>query len=536
MNNSTHRAAQETLFSRDYLDKNNRHFTIKQFEKYYTEAVLQMYDQFEPKESAQGLPPKDPVRRKQLILDILKESISIIAFHDNTVFGHSALMDIEKGVFAELLIVIHQDWQGVGLGKEMISFLLDIARIKSYRKIWLTVETANIKAIHVYKKFGFNFIDNLTSEREMELMITPNQNNLSTRRTERRRTGIVRDNIFLKHKTGIHHPEAPRRLETIYSMLDNDNLMEKLVQIPKRMASLEEVELVHAPEYIDRVMDTAGEELRYLDPDTVTSEQTCEAAFTAAGSCMEAVDQVVNSKIDNAFAFVRPPGHHAEKDRQMGFCIFNNTALAAAYALRYLGLSRVLIIDWDVHHCNGTQHTFESTDEVLVFSTHRFPFFPGTGSLDEIGKNNGLGYTVNVPLSPAKKDKDFIEIFKEILVPIAIEYNPQLIIISAGFDTHYDDPIGGMRVTENGFAYLTSIIMEMADQVCKGKIVAILEGGYDLGALRKSVKKIIETMMCSSSHQIFTKIDKMHSDPSTLQTIKEVKDIHKEYWRTFNNA
>lgn len=350
-----------------------------------------------------------------------------------------------------------------------------------------------------------------------------------------RRTGIVRDTIFLQHKTGIHHPESPRRLETIYNMLDRNKLMEKLILVPSRLASLEEVEMVHAPEYIDKIMETAGEHLRYLDPDTVTSAHTYQAAFSAVGGSIDAVKKVLQSDIDNAFVPIRPPGHHAEKNRQMGFCIFNNAALAAEYARKQFDLKRILLIDWDVHHCNGTQHIFESTDEVLVFSTHRSPFFPGTGSLEEKGTGNGLGYSVNVPLSPGKKDIDFIEIYRKLLTPIALEYKPQLIIVSAGFDTHYDDPIGGMKVTEQGYAYMTRIIMEIADRVCEGRVVAILEGGYDLGALRKSVKAVIETLQGSIMEGIKNQIDGTTPDPSTTQVLQDVRANYKELWKSLNN-
>jgi acetoin utilization deacetylase AcuC-like enzyme len=199
-------------------------------------------------------------------------------------------------------------------------------------------------------------------------------------------------------------------------------------------------------------------------------------------------------------------------------------------------MTRILIIDWDVHHCNGTQHIFESSDEVLVFSTHRSPFFPGTGTLDKKGKEKGLGYSINVPLTPLKSDRDFIEIYREILVPVALEYKPQLILISAGFDAHYDDPIGGMKVTENGFAYLTSIILEMADRVCDGKVVAILEGGYDLGALRKSVHTVLETLCGEVKEEVMKEIDTTEPDPSTVKIIQEVKDNYKKFWRSLNNA
>ena len=535
VDNTSQSVSENAAFKRRLVDKNGFSYTICLVEKKHFNAVVKMYDLFEPKESAQGLPPKDPVRRKELIYSILNDSVNVIALGENGVVGHCALLDIQSGVSAELLIVIHQDWQGLGIGKEMISFLIDAARFKKYKKIWLTVEASNIKAICIYKKVGFKFTEGLSSEREMELILEDNQCCSGSTEKRMRRTGIVRDTVFLQHKTGIYHLEIPQRLETIYSMIDRNNLMEKLILIPSRLASLEEVELVHTPEYIDKIMETAGEQLRYLDPDTVTSENTYQAAFSAVGGSIDAVKKVLQSDLDNAFVLIRPPGHHAEKDRQMGFCIFNNAALAVEYARQQFGLKRILVVDWDVHHCNGTQHIFESTDEVLVFSTHRSPFFPGTGSLEEKGKGNGLGYTVNVPLRPGKKDIDFIEIFRKILTPIALEYKPQLIIVSAGFDTHYDDPIGGMHVTEQGYAYMTSIIMEIADRVCEGRVVALLEGGYDLGALRKSVKAVIETLQGGIKEGIKNKIDGLKPDPSTAQVLQDVRVNYKELWKSLNN-
>jgi len=352
-----------------------------------------------------------------------------------------------------------------------------------------------------------------------------------------RRTGIVRDDRFLEHKTGVHHIEVPRRLETVYRMLDRDALIERLVPIAPRFISLEELETIHTPQYIEKIMDTAGEPLLYLDPDTVTSEKTCAAAFLAAGSVLEAVRCVMAGELDNAFALIRPPGHHAEKNRQMGFCIFNNMGLAAEYARMQFGLSRILVVDWDLHHPNGTQHIFEQTDQVLLFSTHRFPFFPGSGDVSEIGHGKGTGFTINVPLPSQKNDTDFCDIYSSILVPLAREYQPQLILVSAGFDTHHDDPIGGMRVTERGFAYLTETLMTLADETCQGKIVFMLEGGYDLGAMRKSAKAVLETMLDGMSADMRQKMEhRIRNGSSVSDIIATVKETVRPYWNCFKNV
>ncbi|MBW1838949.1 MAG: histone deacetylase [Deltaproteobacteria bacterium] len=349
-----------------------------------------------------------------------------------------------------------------------------------------------------------------------------------------RRTGIVRDNMFLEHKTGIHHIEIPQRLEVVYDMLDSEGMMERLITVPVRFASLEEIEMVHTPAYIEKIMDTAGEPLRYLDPDTVTSEKSCQAAFLAAGSLLEAVKAVLNGELDNAFALIRPAGHHAERDRQMGFCLFNNEAIGAEYARRHYDLNRILIVDWDVHHPNGTQHIFEKTNEVLVFSTHRFPFFPGTGDVNEIGLEDGKGYTINVPLSTQKTDSDFNEIYQKLLVPVALEFKPQLIIISCGFDTHYDDPIGGMQATDYGFACLTQMMIEIAEKTCGGKIVVALEGGYDLAAMRSSTKAVLEALLDDIPESKKGKIADCSGDSSSVSDIiQKVKEVNKPYWKCF---
>lgn len=350
-----------------------------------------------------------------------------------------------------------------------------------------------------------------------------------------RRVGIVRDGRFLDHRTGVHHIEVPRRLETIYGMLDDSGLARDLVDITPRFASLEEIELVHDGAYVEKILDTAGEPLRYLDPDTVTSEQSCRAAFLAAGSVLEAVRRVCAGELDSAFALVRPPGHHAERGRQMGFCLFNNAALAARYALAKLGLRRVLVVDFDVHHPNGTQHIFEATPEVLVFSSHRYPFFPGTGALTDAGLGAGSGYTVNVPLPPGQGDGELALAYRELLVPLAREYGPQLILVSAGFDAHADDPIGGMRLTQHGFAALSRIVLDLAAELCGGKAVFMLEGGYDLGALRSSTRAVLEAMLGRDAGRRHG-LRPVRPGSPVPDIIAQVREVQSEFWRCFGDV
>lgn len=346
-----------------------------------------------------------------------------------------------------------------------------------------------------------------------------------------RTIGLVRDKLFLEHRTGVHHIETARRLEAINHMLASSGLAAVCPEVPARSARLDELSAVHTERHIEKILDTAGEAIRYLDSDTVTSEQSCAAAFLAAGGCIEAVDAVMSQSLDAVFACVRPPGHHAERDRQMGFCLFNNVAVAAEHARRRHGLTRILIVDWDVHHPNGTQHIFETTPEVLLFSIHRFPFFPGTGALSETGIGAGEGFTVNVPLPARATDADYAYAFTAVLEPVARQYDPELVLVSAGFDAHCDDPIGGMQLTAEGFASMTETVMRIADDCCGGKCVCILEGGYDLSALRHSVRRVLETMQGVHPAGADGLHDDGYSGCAGLRAeIEAARNLHRQYW------
>lgn len=219
-----------------------------------------------------------------------------------------------------------------------------------------------------------------------------------------------------------------------------------------------------------------------------------DASYLAAGAAIEAVTAVMQGAADNAFALVRPPGHHAEVDRAMGFCVFANVAIAAEHARQTLGAQRVLVVDWDVHHGNGTQHVFEARDDVLVFSAHQWPHYPGTGGQHEQGRGAGTGYTINAPLPAGLGDGDYASIFREVLRPVAESFRPDLVLVSAGFDAHRDDPLGGMAVTADGFAGLCGVVREIAGLSAGGKLVLVLEGGYDLAGLADSVHACVEVL------------------------------------------
>lgn len=307
-------------------------------------------------------------------------------------------------------------------------------------------------------------------------------------------TGIVRDARYLGHQTAEGHPESPERLAAVYDRLPDIEATGRIVGIPIRPARPGEILRVHSPDHLERIAATAETEATALTADTLASPGSYEAAILAAGGMFSAIDAVVEGRIQNAFVLARPPGHHAERSRAMGFCLFNTVALGARYARETLGLDRVLIVDWDVHHGNGTQHAFEDDPAVLFFSVHQSPLFPGTGFFTEVGRGPGEGFTINIPLGRGYGDAEYAALFETVLRPAALAFAPSLILVSAGFDTHVDDPVGAMRMTPDGFAALTRSLMMVADAVCRGRLVLVLEGGYNRRALADSVMAVINTL------------------------------------------
>jgi acetoin utilization deacetylase AcuC-like enzyme len=349
-----------------------------------------------------------------------------------------------------------------------------------------------------------------------------------------RKTGIVKDYRYTRHMSGFGHPESPARLESIYQMLGNPDIYWKYQEIEPRMAEREEIAYVHTLPYIERIAATTGKSCVLLDEDTTASEESYDIARLAAGGLMNAIDAVMTREVDNAFAFVRPPGHHAGEGNSAGFCIFNNVAIGALHAIQKHQLQNILIVDWDLHHGNGTQKTFYSDRRVLYFSTHQYPYYPGTGSLREIGTGQALGYTVNVPLSPGAGNGTFVSAFRNILAPIAQAFKPELILVSAGFDIHHQDPLGGMRVTPEGFAALARVLLNIADHCCAGRFVAVLEGGYHVAALTRSVKTTLEEMS-DDTHCKDDRLDDLEQevDEKNKPIIKSVISGIQPYWDVF---
>lgn len=345
-------------------------------------------------------------------------------------------------------------------------------------------------------------------------------------------TGIVRDDRYMQHVANGYHPESPERLRIIYQMLQDEDMAGRFLTFSPRPATTEELAWVHTSRHIQTIAATAGNRLTMLDPDTYACAQSFDIAKLAAGGVLVAVDKVLAGEVQNAFAFIRPPGHHAEANRAMGFCLFNNVAIAANYCIKIHKLQKILIIDWDLHHGNGTQHSFYERGDVLYFSTHQYPYYPGTGHITEVGSGAGKGFTVNVPLPTGPGDGEYFFIFEEILEPIAQEYKPDIVFVSAGFDIYYQDPLGGMQVTPSGFANLCRIILDLAADTCHGRVILVLEGGYHLQGLREATKAVLKTMRGDMLAQGRDEQMRQHIDHKLIDSIiKKVKETHKPYWK-----
>ena len=311
-------------------------------------------------------------------------------------------------------------------------------------------------------------------------------------------TGFVYHPAFLEHDMGIGHPESPDRLLSICRQLERSGTMARLLRIEPRRAEEEWLMQIHTPSYVEALNRHAPSHGRVsLDPDTSMSSGSLTAAYLAAGGALAGVDAIMAKQVDHVFCAVRPPGHHAEANRAMGFCLFNNVAIAARYVQRRYGLARVLIVDWDVHHGNGTQHSFEDDPSVLFFSTHQYPHYPGTGRATERGSGAGEGCTINVPMEAGEGDEEYRAVFHKALVPAADDFRPDFVIISAGFDAHQDDPLANMRLTEEGYADLTRIVAGIAGRHAQGRILSSLEGGYNLEALSMSVDSHLQALLNS---------------------------------------
>ncbi len=340
------------------------------------------------------------------------------------------------------------------------------------------------------------------------------------------KVGYIYDPIYLKHDTG-QHVENANRLEAIISYLERTGLKQQLTPIRPRAASIEELSLVHDEQYISHIRDVAPKGGGWLDADTVMSSDSYEAALYAAGGVIRATEAVINREVNSAFALVRPPGHHATCERARGFCLFNNVAIATKYALANYKLEHILIVDFDVHHGNGTQAAFYDNPHVLYISTHQYPLYPGTGSIEETGSGTAEGTTINIPLPAGSGDTEYLEVFEQIIVPAAVRFKPQLILISAGYDTHWADEMALMQVSVTGFTQMVKIIKGLADELCNGRLVFSLEGGYNLRALAASAKATFDMLLGNTTiEDPLGQSPRRFEVPSIAPLIKKIKEIH----------
>ncbi len=308
-------------------------------------------------------------------------------------------------------------------------------------------------------------------------------------------TILIYDDIFLKHDTGYGHPENAKRLENSVKHLKETRLWDLLRIEKPRAASVAEIGLVHPQSYIKNVKQIADAGGGWLDGDTVVSSNSYDAAVYAAGAPLTAIDLIMKGVENNGFCLVRPPGHHATITRGMGFCLFNNVAIAAKYVQSKYHLERVLIIDWDVHHGNGTPDIFYSDPTVLYFSLHRYPFYPGSGRKEETGKDKGKGFTLNLPLLSDTLPEKYIKLFMDIMEHEADQFAPEFILISSGFDAYREDPIGGLNLGREDFYQLTRTVTKCAEKHCRGKIVSCLEGGYHLTDLPFCIEAHLKALL-----------------------------------------
>ena len=336
-------------------------------------------------------------------------------------------------------------------------------------------------------------------------------------------TAVVVDRRMLAHDPGRGHPERPERLRVLIDHLENAR---DLVPLGARAAREDELALVHPAAHIERVAASAGRARVVFDPDTATSPESWEAARLAAGSLLVVCEAVLAGQVANGFALVRPPGHHAERDRAMGFCLFNNVALAAAW-LRAHGVARVAIIDWDLHHGNGTQHLFESDPSVLYVSTHQYPYYPGTGAADEVGRDAGTGRTLNLPFPAGFGDAEYARAFAEVVAPVVRQFAPEFVLVSAGFDCDHRDPLGGMEVTPAGFTALARACTGLAGECAGGRLAAVLEGGYDLGAIVEGVDATLGAMRGDGRATPLATGDAARVE----RVLGRVRAAHAPYWR-----
>jgi acetoin utilization deacetylase AcuC-like enzyme len=338
------------------------------------------------------------------------------------------------------------------------------------------------------------------------------------------KTAVLQDPRYRDHRPGGHHPESPDRLGAVARAIAER--ADRVARVAPRMALDEEILEIHSADHLARVRETAGCAQVQLDPDTDVSERSFDVARLAAGGAIELARAVARGEFESGLAAIRPPGHHAEAGRAMGFCLFNNVAVTARWLQRAEGVGRILILDWDVHHGNGTQHSFEDDPSVLYVSTHQFPFYPGTGDAPEAGIGRGLGATVNIPMPAGCGDVEYIGVLRRVLAPVASRFRPEIILVSCGFDAHRDDPLASMQLTRSGFEELAGIVRGLAADLCDGRLVFLLEGGYSEKGLYEGTSAVLDVLLASSPPPL-AKVPAAPAGSALRRVVDEVARIHR---------
>ena len=341
---------------------------------------------------------------------------------------------------------------------------------------------------------------------------------------------VVSDIRFQSHRGPDGHPERPERLIAVGEAIDSFG--PRIDVVAPRAAEPDEILRAHGRRLLEAIASTSGREVGKIDADTYYSASSFDVARLAAGSCIDLATRVLCGEISSGLAAVRPPGHHAEADRAMGFCLFNNVAIATRALQAEGGAPRILIFDWDVHHGNGTQHIFETDPDVLYISTHQFPFYPGTGNFDEAGLDRGVGSTLNIPMPAGCGDEEFIGVLQRIVAPAARTFGPDMILISCGFDAHLDDPLASMEISHDGYRAMSAIMCELAKSLCGGRIAFILEGGYSLAGVREGTEAVLETLTAASPMKIPAPTD-LYPGSVLTGIIDRVGQVHAHRIREF---
>ena len=336
---------------------------------------------------------------------------------------------------------------------------------------------------------------------------------------------VVIDQGYLKHLPGESHPERPERIQVLLDLAGGLD-RQKFLLVPPTAASRADVEHTHGAEYVRLIESTSTVNRFALDGDTITCRDSFAVGLLAVGGFLTLLDRVAAKESSRGFALVRPPGHHALRNRAMGFCLFNTMAIGAEYLKRTYGATKIMIMDWDVHHGNGTQDAFYDDPTVLFISSHQYPFYPGTGAINEVGAGAGEGFTINIPLPAGCADTEYLQVFQDIVAPAAEKFKPEWILVSAGFDPHRRDPLAGMGVTEEGFGAMARILLSLANRFADARIAFLLEGGYDLAGLRNSVAAVLQAM-CEENPPLPERLPLAQSRIEPL--IKRVLQVREKY-------